>query len=103
MPQPRLNEFSENEFTEEELKVAVHFNDLNILFIQNERAKLAAQKLNLRVRLDIPRDQAFREFELVNMHIQGQLDFIAWLIAVALGNDPENVPKEQPKIESPNP
>lgn len=82
MSQQRLNEFSEFELNEEELKVAAHFTEWNIMFIQNQRAQIASSKLNLALNPDRP-----DEFKMNIAHLQGQLDFIAWLLAVATGQE----------------
>lgn len=79
MAQSRLNEFSSFDFTEEEIKIAIMFSDLNVMFIQNERAKIAGQKLN-----HVLDPQNPDQYSLDIAHMQGQLDFAAWILQTAL-------------------
>lgn len=87
MATPLANRFNSFAFTDEEEIAGRTFTDLNIMWLMNEQARLAEQKLSLKL---IDGDMKRYERELI--YLDGQLDNLVFILQAAQN-------PEQPKVK----
>lgn len=96
MPVPEHNVFQSYALTEEELKLSLTYNIYQLVFIQNEIAKIAQQLINLEYDPLNP-----VQMGLDRAMLTGQKSALMWLIETINAFDAKK--DEAPKVENPNP
>lgn len=86
----KVNSLSTFELNEAEQEAATTFTDLNITYIQNERALIAEKKLAVKVD---PEDERAHIRQLI--HLEGQFDFATYLLEIALRRKDELATKAE--------
>lgn len=76
MPTPTITRFSAFEFTEEELKSAAVFNDLQKKYLQTQLAGIAEQLINM----DCSEKSKQDDYEVQRSFLKGQMTMIQHLL-----------------------
>lgn len=71
----KYNSFTTFVLSPDEEALALHFSDYNICFLQNERAKIAEEKLGIILDPENPQKDIARHIEL-----SAQINILTWLI-----------------------
>lgn len=78
MPQIKVNDFLEYEFTEEEELAAKVFPTLNELWLQSQLAITAGERMNLIIDPQKPLEAGFAD-----AYLRGQMDILKYLLGIS--------------------